>query len=594
MTRSLERPPTALRTSDELANEILCGRITLLGVPRTDLTDPDWFVDPTTAAMFDPSALGDDALRSSPLGGDVKYCWELSRHHHTTVLAAQYWLSGDDRFAEGAVAQIESWLRANPGGSGLHWVSGIEVGVRLIALVWTRRLLDGWPGAYTAFEGSAAFRRSVSRHMAYLLRYPSRGSSRNNHLVAEAVGLLVGSFAFPWAQQAEIGAKTGLTRLLDCCDAQTFDSGVNRELASEYHEFVLELLLVAATELAIARAEVPEELTYTIARMAAALSSSLDASGQPPHQGDGDDGRALMVEALTRAERVRALIRAASADGGAPQSLTDWVLSGGGFLRLPPPDAFEYRREWFPDSGSLFLRGQGEAEMWWARVDLGDIGYLSTAAHGHADTLSVEVRCGSTVVVADPGTYRYHSEPNFRRYFRSTRAHATIEVGGVDQAISGGPFLWISRPRVTIHSLVGLGTERTAVTASHDGYCRIGVRHTRAVEFLAPAGLLEILDILEGPDGVPIVASFPLGPEIRCELRDGAAELAWNDSHSGAERSATLELPRTLHWELVMGVIDPPCGWYSREFGERQPAAVLLGHGVTGSGELKSTLRPRL
>ena len=42
--------------------------------------------------------------------------------------------------------QLRSWWRENPFLSGVHWTSGIELGIRLISLAWIRRLLDDWPG----------------------------------------------------------------------------------------------------------------------------------------------------------------------------------------------------------------------------------------------------------------------------------------------------------------------------------------------------------------------------------------------------------------------------------------------------------------
>ncbi len=79
----------------------------------------------------------------------------------------------------------------------------------------------------------------------------------------------------------------------------------------------------------------------------------------------------------------------------------------------------------------------------WCRCDGGPHGYLAIAAHAHADALSIEVRCGGVDILADPGTYCYFGEPEWRRYFRSTVAHNTLELDGEDQSLSGGPFLWL-------------------------------------------------------------------------------------------------------------------------------------------------------
>ena len=70
-----------------------------------------------------------------------------------------------------------------------------------------------------------------------------------------------------------------------------------------------------------------------------------------------------------------------------------------------------------------------DGEEIWCRCDAGPHGFLSIAAHAHADALAVEVRYDGMDVLADPGTYCYHGEPRWRSYFRSTLAHNTIEVG---------------------------------------------------------------------------------------------------------------------------------------------------------------------
>ena len=81
-------------------------------------------------------------------------------------------------------------------------------------------------------------------------------------------------------------------------------------------------------------------------------------------------------------------------------------------------------------------RGAGEI---WCRFDGGPHGFCSIAAHAHADALSVELRCGGVDVLADPGCYCYHGEPAWRRYFRSTLGHNTLELDGTDQSVVGWP-----------------------------------------------------------------------------------------------------------------------------------------------------------
>ena len=84
--------------------------------------------------------------------GNVKYVWELSHHHHLSELAAAHALTRDDRYAERIAAHLRSWCRENPFLSGIHWTSALEVGLRLIAWTWIRRLLNDWDEAPRLFE----------------------------------------------------------------------------------------------------------------------------------------------------------------------------------------------------------------------------------------------------------------------------------------------------------------------------------------------------------------------------------------------------------------------------------------------------------
>jgi hypothetical protein len=57
-------------------------------------------------------------------------------------------------------------------------------------------------------------------------------------------------------------------------------------------------------------------------------------------------------------------------------------------------------------------------------------------AHAHADLLSYELMVAGCRIVVDSGVYEYTAGP-WRDYFRSTRAHNTVEVGGTDQSEGG-------------------------------------------------------------------------------------------------------------------------------------------------------------
>ena len=227
------------------ADGALAGRFHFFDRERDDLSrDPDWFLDPRTGRRAPDTAYAFDIdCRDVREVGTIKYVWEPSRHYQLTVLAAAYFLTADARYAEFAAAQLRSWWRRNPFLSGVHWTSGIELGVRLLSWVWVRRLLAGWPDVAALFEQNPDFVRQLHHHQEYLARLRSHGSSANNHIIAEAAGQFAACCAFPYFAETAGWREDAGAVLRREARLQTFESGLNRELASSYHVFVLELLL---------------------------------------------------------------------------------------------------------------------------------------------------------------------------------------------------------------------------------------------------------------------------------------------------------------------------------------------------------------
>ena len=474
-----------------LAEEVLAGRWQLLGALRKDMEDPDWFFDPVTgrrAPQFDYCFNVNH--RSEHVTGNVKQIWELSRMHHLTVLAAAFALTGDERYAERAASHLRSWWAQNLFLSGVHWTSGIEAGLRLIAWVWVRRLLDGWAGITDLFEHNELARAQIWWHQHYLASFRSRGSSANNHVIAEAAGLLVAALAFDWFAESPRWTEDARGVLEQELTRNTFPSGVNREMASEYHGFVAEMAVVAAAEADAAGRPLSDDIWSLLYRMLDAVAATLDVRLRAPRQGDGDDGKALVIDPPT-SDRSSALLAIGEGLFDSPAwwptvepTVTSALLTALSSRRRGRGHQ-EGRRCHFPDAGLTIMRSSpSDGEEIWCRCDAGPHGYLSIAAHAHADALAVEVRHNGTDVLADPGTYCYHGERRWRSYFRSTLAHNTIEVGHQDQSSSGGPFMWTRHAQSGLTELeTGADGEATYWSAEHDGYASLTppVRHRRSV-----------------------------------------------------------------------------------------------------------------
>ncbi|MFE0101600.1 alginate lyase family protein [Streptomyces sp. NPDC059009] len=603
-------PPDAAKRLVAEADRLLDGHAEFFGVPRDDLADPDWWYDPKTGRRAPWGYAFDVPYRNEEAVGDIKQIWEPSRHQYLTVLAAAYAVTGDERYAERVAQHLRLWWAANPPLRGVHWISGIELGIRLLSWVWIRRLLDGWPGAAGLFEENPVALNQIWHHQRWLAAFPSRGSSANNHVIAEAAGQFAAACAFGWFPSSARWRAAALASLERHLRGNTFLSGLNRELATEYHGLVLELGLAAVAEADAASVPVPRTIRLVLLRMTDALAAVVDSRLRPPRQGDADDGHGLIVDGAGT-DRWASLLATGDAVFG---RLDWWPAVTGTDVRTPllaalvrpygkkgtaPAVTRPARRpHHFADAGLTVLRRQGDTGEIWCRCDGGPHGFLSIAAHAHADALSVEVRHDGVDVLADPGTYCYHGQPEWRRYFRSTLGHNTLELDGADQSVSGGPFLWTRQARSRV-----LTADTSTWCAEHDGYGESV--HRRRVELAAAARELRVVDEVRGAGRGPrrdVRLAFHLGPAVTAVLAGDRAVLTW--TRDGEDRSAVLDLPGQLSWRAHRGESDPSpssssrgnpiLGWYSAGFGRKEPATTLVGTGFAdGTAEFTTVLRFR-
>jgi hypothetical protein len=414
----------------------------------------------------------------------------------------------------------------------------------------------------------------------------SHGSSANNHLLAEAAGLFVASAAFPIFRRSPRWRRAAARTLEREIGLQTDAQGLNRELATDYHGFSLELLLVAGIEGDAADVPMSETFWRRIQGMMDALAALTDAKGRPPRQGDSDDGTVLLLDAPGY-DRWRSLLATGARLFGAP---TWWPATHASDVRTAFLTSLargrtrlgarpQNRPALFNEAGLVILRDTpADAPEIWCRCDHGKHGFLSIAAHAHADALAIELRHGGVDILADPGTYCYHGEPRWRRYFRSTLAHNTLELDGRDQALSGGPFLWLTHPSGRVEAVSGLDAGPVAGwTASHDGYVSLlGAVHHRSVALVRREGRLVIQDWIEAAAAFHGRLAFHLGPAVTCSLQGSTAHLRWNVDEW--EFTGRIELPKTLSWSAHRG--DDVAGWYSPKFGQKTPTTTLLGAGT--------------
>lgn len=507
--------------------------------------------------------------------GDAKVGWEPNRHHELVVLARAYRATGRVEYAEAIAELLESWLDQCPFGYGMNWRSPLEVAVRLVNWVWTLDL------AAEASPFTVPMQRrllhAVRLHLWEIARKYSRGSSANNHLIGEAAGVYIATRYFRQLPESAGLCRQAREILHRQILAQTYATGASREQAFGYHLFVLQFFMYAAMAGRWSGDEFDRAYWDRLERMFDFVDV-ISLAGPPPAYGDADDGYVLNlgndprdVDALRSVQRV--LFPQSNADGGGNSELSYWLF---GAPRATPEAAcgrsLESRR--FEDAGYYLLQwGQSDAADRVAVLfDCGDLGFTTLAAHGHADALSFTVRAFGVDVFIDPGTYDYFTFPEWRRYFRGTRAHNTITVDGEDQSVMLGAFLWgrQAAPRLLAWQATSSGG---SVAGEHDGYRRLQdpVICRRCLSLDRESRMLTIDDEIAA-DGVHhIEVRFHLSH--RCAVQQAGCNIAIRLP----EGSVDLLVDDRLQLDIVNGGSAEEGGWTSDGYHRKLRAWTVIG-----------------
>ena len=140
-------------------------------------------------------------------------------------------------------------------------------------------------------------------------------------------------------------------------------------------------------------------------------------------------------------------------------------------------------------------------------VDVGKVGPDYQPGHAHSDTFSFELYVGGNPVIVDTGTSTYEKNA-LRQQERETAAHNTVKIGNHEQTQVWGGFRVAQRAKIT-----HLKESENQIEATHDGYKKLGVHHTR--KFLTNASGIEISDSLNKEAGEEQFAFFHFHPSIK-------------------------------------------------------------------------------
>ena len=567
------------------ANDILEGKLPFFGqLSYSCGFPPNWFENPATGQRVAPQQSWTRMRFASADYGDLKFILEPSRFLFIYPLARAYAISGEERFADAFWIAVEDWARNNPPASGPLWICGQECALRILA--WSFGLHSFLNSPATTPERCARLLGLIAAHCwrtSQSLAYAR--SQRSNHLISEAVGLWTAGTLYPELKNAKSWQRVGAQLLQEAALDQITPEGVSHQHSLNYQRMILQLLLWTLQLAKIHDISLDDAVHERAGKALDFIRSFVDPiSGNAPNYGS-NDGSLILPLAGEDCRDFRPLLQLGGAVLGRPPLAAGPWNEAALWLGLRPPEDHKKMQGWpEPAPGSGYFRLGDENS--WALIRAGQY----SRRPFQADQLHVDLWWRGHNLARDAGTYLYNGEPPWDNGLARSVVHNTVTVDGCDQMRRAGRFLWLDWAQASGHHCAILpNAPQDRFVGQHNGYRRLGVTHSRTVQWLADTGWV-VIDDLQGsgqhefqlhwltPD-LPFEASLsPFRVRFRMDNRE---YVAWNIFSSCQGQHAIVRAGQSCTPELE-GPDLSLLGWESPTYGALQPAVSLV-HRVRGA-----------
>lgn len=322
------------------------------------------------------------------------HLWNFNLHYfeYAITLASKYKLTEDIRYFEKFKELYQNWWSCfgnKTDGDAWHpYTISLRIPNILICCELFAELLEKMP------EFKYELLSSLFEQYCFLKKNQEK-NLLGNHYFENLKTLYICSVFFQEEEKRKIYEET----LLKEIDVQILEDGMHYERSFMYHHIILEdLIRVERASQYTDNPRFREKIIDTIYKMIDCIYSMEHVeTDRIPLFNDAGSGVAKNAKQLLNV--VRQLYQYE------PHEITS--LENAGYYLLKNRDV-----------NILF--------------DCGEMGPSYITGHGHCDVLSFELYVGEQPVFVNGGTYQYQTE--LRSYFRSTRAHNTIQIGENEQA----------------------------------------------------------------------------------------------------------------------------------------------------------------
>ena len=568
-----ERLDTAARRNlQHVAEQAVRGRLLCFKRWLADYGDPiDWHVNPQNGRRWNPEQHWSQVLRDEPRVGDVKLTWEIARFPQAYYMARAATLLPELRedMANGLAAQIASFVKDNPYGHGIHWVSGQEIAIRAFAWLFGISVLGGEAAIDGVDPAATDSMYEAGCHIRRYINY-ARKAVYNNHLIAEGLGLLTLGSVLPNVREADAWRREGESLLDECAVRQFKSDGAYIQNSHNYHRAALLFYLWGAALMRNAGRPLPSPWRLAMEHSVDFLHAHQNpGDGRLPNYG-GNDGAMPLVLSTCDFSDFRPALQAASVAArgerlyppGPWDEVAAWISTPTA-VESAPLRAVGRVSVSFGESGYHVLRGRDPSTF--ATLRCGDI----VERFSQIDMLALDVWWRGQNVIADAGSYLYNGPARWHDHFLRTSGHSTVQVDDIDQMLHHRRFKVLYWTKARLLRFED-GSAWCLAEGEHHGFERglPGCVHRRSVLLLKDRECIVVVDTIGGSGE----------HDVKLQWLAGATEYAFDPGNCLLRLNTPAgpffvkvvdarALPASA--DVACGRPLPPRGWLSRYYGEK-------------------------
>ncbi|MCD8007042.1 MAG: heparinase II/III-family protein [Oscillospiraceae bacterium] len=562
----------------ERANRICDGYAVVFDVETSEIKGK-WSEDPKTGYNW-LSIYYKDVRGLCPQGtvenhNDIKYAWELGCLHFLVTLAQAYAITNESKYKENFFELLDDWVEQNPVGYGVNWCCTIDVALRAINIIVAASIFAAFCGDFE--EEFQPYSKLLYTHMLFIYDNLEYGFVRENHFVADIVGLKVLSQIFPQDSVARKMYNFSKKQFQKEVLFQVLPDGVEHEASTAYHGLVLELFVIGlATDGNLMQTIKPQ----CIARLnqMVSFSEKLLSFHHFPIIGDNDSERVLDLNG-TGTFRKEVVDFANYVLGNSADSINEYSFLCAGTIgkekevgqtRRKPITLTDYA-----EGGYVYCKNDNFRLL----IHAGSIGRRGRGGHGHNDQTSFVLDIGVDSFIIDPGSCVYERDLEKRHKYRSTKMHNCVALGDIEQnkIKIETPFKMDNDTKCQHTSRVF--ESQVEVECVHFGYAKsAGCNITR--KFIVSDNL-SVRDSIEGSYRGDFSVNYVFADTV--ELRQICSNAI--EAHTGNQ---TVE----IIFEGIDG-LEIYRGTFSESYGKEQPTCCLLlkGHKDSEHAEVITNIK---